>query len=55
MNPCKKKAPRVINNIILQTSIHEQCGKGEAGRLAREEGVPFNEVEHLRLEYLSKF
>lgn len=53
MDPCKEKEPGVINNSMLEKCIKEQYPTGEAGRLAREEGVPLNEVESLRLEYLS--
>lgn len=53
MDPCKEKEPKVINNKLIQRCVQEQYPSGEAGRLAREEGVPLDEIEHLRLEYLS--
>lgn len=55
MDPCKEKEPKIINNALIQKCVNEQYPSGEAGRLAQEEGVPLNEIEYLRLEYLSGY
>lgn len=55
MDRCKKGEPKVIDNQMLANCIEEQGPTGEAGRLAREEGVPLDEIEQLRLEFLSLF
>lgn len=46
--------PTVINLLTLQEAIRDQGPKGEAGKLFEEEGYNFNDVSHLRLEFLSK-
>ncbi|KAF5304098.1 hypothetical protein FQA39_LY01883 [Lamprigera yunnana] len=51
MDRCKKEEPQVINSAMLVKCIDEQAPPGEAGRLQREEGTPFDEVEKLRLEF----
>lgn len=53
MDPCKEREPGVINNDLLEQCIKQQFPPGEAGRLALEEGIPLQEIEHLRLEHLS--
>lgn len=53
MDPCKEREPSVINNELLEKCIKQQFPAGEAGRLALEEGIPFAEIEQLRLERLS--
>lgn len=55
MDPCKESLPGVINNAMLEKCVRKQFPSGEAGRLAREEGIPLDEVECLRLEYLSNY
>lgn len=54
MDPCKEREPGVINNDLLEQCIKQQFPPGEAGKLALEEGIPLQEIEHLRLEHLSK-
>lgn len=54
MDRCKQEEPKVIDNAILEKCIEEQGPTGEAGRLAREEGIPLDEVEQIRLEFLSR-
>lgn len=54
MDPCKEREPGVIDNELLEKCIKQQFPPGEAGRLALEEGIPLHEIEHLRLEHLSK-
>jgi hypothetical protein len=53
MNPCKLKEPKVIDNALLERCVKEQGPKGEAGRLAEIEKIPLEEVEEIRLEFLS--
>lgn len=43
----------VIDLILLKKVIDDHAPKGEAGRLTREEGIPWDEVEIIRLEFLS--
>ncbi|KAF2879918.1 hypothetical protein ILUMI_26247 [Ignelater luminosus] len=52
MDRCKQEEPKVIDNAMLEKCIEEQGPTGEAGRLAREEGIPLDEVEQIRLEFL---
>lgn len=51
MDPCLEARPRVINSVLLERCIDEQLPPGEAGRLARIDGVSFDEVTQIRLEY----
>nr|XP_022918474.1 dynein regulatory complex subunit 3-like [Onthophagus taurus] len=53
MNPCTKSEPRVIDHQVIQKCLEEQVLKGEAGRLALLEGIPWNEVLQARLEFLN--
>lgn len=54
MDPCKYREPQVINHLMIAKCLEEQGLKGELGRLAREEGIPWDEVLHIRLEFMSK-
>ena len=49
-----KVEPSVIYEKMLQEAVEKQGPKGEAGRIAKEEGISFNAVLKLRLEYKSK-
>lgn len=54
MNKCKEDEPKVIDNAMIEMCIDEQGPLGEAGRLARLEGTSFDEIEQIRIEFLSK-
>lgn len=54
MDPCKGEEPKVINFPILKQCIQANFPKGEAGRLTKEEGLPYDEVEEIRIEYSRK-
>ena len=45
--------PNVINEALLRQCIVEQGPEGEAGRLAKMEGIDFVEVTSLRLDFQS--
>ncbi|XP_041943403.1 dynein regulatory complex subunit 3 [Alosa sapidissima] len=45
--------PSVVNEEMLQKAIVEQGPQGPAGRIAKEEGIEFDEVTQLRLEFLN--
>lgn len=55
MDPCAKQEPQVIDHYMIEKCLEEQGLKGEAGRLARLEGIPWNEVEKIRLEFMSSY
>lgn len=46
--------PNVISQDLLKRSVLVQGPDGEAGRLAKEEGIEFIHVRHLRLDFQSK-
>ena len=46
--------PNVISEALLQECVGEQGPEGEAGRLAKEEGLDFSEVTELRLDFKSE-
>ena len=46
--------PAVIDEQMLKQCVEEQGPKEEAGRIANQEGIDFNEVLHLRLDFKSK-
>lgn len=46
--------PNVVSETLLRQCIVEQGPEGEAGRLAKLEGVDFVEVTHLRLDFQSR-
>nr|CAD7425195.1 unnamed protein product [Timema monikensis] len=45
--------PGVIDNAMILKAMDEQGPKGEAGRLAKEEGRSMEEVDKIRLEFLN--
>ena len=45
--------PNIINEALLRQCIVEQGPEGEAGRLAKIEGIDFAEVTSLRLDFQS--
>jgi len=44
----------VMDQKMLQDAVEDQGPKEEAERITREEGIAFNKVLQLRLEYKSK-
>ncbi|CAG9767186.1 unnamed protein product [Ceutorhynchus assimilis] len=52
LNPCKEREPRVIDNALIAKCIDLQYPKGEVGRLLRLEGIPMEEIQQIRFEYL---
>ena len=46
--------PTVIDEDMLQRAVEEQGPKEEAGRIAKQEGIDFADVESLRLDFKSK-
>ncbi|KAL3285156.1 hypothetical protein HHI36_019277 [Cryptolaemus montrouzieri] len=50
-DPCAHKFPRAIDDEFLQEKLLELTQHGEAGRLARNEGLPFDKAEVLYLDY----
>ena len=46
--------PNVINHELLRRCVLAQGPEGEAGRLAKEEGIEFSAVLHLRLDFQSE-
>lgn len=46
--------PNVISQELLRRSVLTQGPEGEAGRLAKEEGIEFSAVRHLRLDFQSE-
>ena len=46
--------PSVIDDALLRKSIEEQGPDGEAGKIAKQEGIEFKEVLELKLSYKSK-
>jgi hypothetical protein len=47
--------PAVIDDGMLKAAIEEQGPQEEAGNIARRDGMPYEEVERLRLDFKSKF
>lgn len=47
--------PGVISQELLHKLVEEQGPTGEAGRIARKEGIEFNEVVSLRVDFQSKY
>jgi len=45
--------PAVIDNAMLQTAVEEQGPVGEAGKIAKLEGFPYQSVKELRLDFRS--
>lgn len=46
--------PNVISQELLRRSVLLQGPEGETGRLAKEEGIEFSAVRHLRLDFQSE-
>ena len=46
--------PSVIDEQMLKDAVEDQGPKGEAGRIAKQEGIDFDTVLALRLDYRSK-
>ena len=46
--------PSVIDEQMLKKCVEEQGPKGEAGRIAKQEGLDFADVLSLRLDFKSK-
>lgn len=51
VDPCKNESLQVINFHMLKKCIQANFPKGEAGRLTKEEGLPYHEVKEIRIEY----
>ena len=47
--------PGVISEELLHKLVEEQGPVGEAGRIARKEGIEFTEVTNLRIDFQSMF
>ena len=45
--------PSVIDEILLKSCVEEQGPKGEAGVIAKKEGIDFKDVAELRLDFKS--
>lgn len=43
--------PSVIDDDMLHKAVEEQGPKEEAGKIAKQEGIDFGDVETLRLDY----
>ncbi|XP_062508363.1 dynein regulatory complex subunit 3-like isoform X2 [Corticium candelabrum] len=43
--------PTIIDDTLLNACVYEQGPSGEAGGIAKSEGIDFNEVLHLRLDF----
>lgn len=46
--------PNVVSESLLRRCVEEQGPEGEAGRIAKYEGIDFSEVTRLRLDFQSK-
>jgi len=47
--------PSVINEEMLLAAVKEQGPRDEKGKVAKHDGVEFDEVKSLRLDYQSKY
>jgi len=47
--------PSVIDDSMLKQTIEEQGPQEEAGNIAKKDGIFYEEVESLRLDFKSKF
>ena len=47
--------PTVIDEALLRECVEEQGPKGEAGKIAKKEGIDFEDVLQLRLDYRSMY
>ncbi|XP_036408025.1 dynein regulatory complex subunit 3 [Megalops cyprinoides] len=43
--------PNVVDEEMLRQAVEEQGPQGQAGRIAKEEGIQFEDVRHLRLDF----
>lgn len=50
----KRDQPKVVDEEMLQQAIEEQRPLGQADEIATKDGIQYEEVLHLRLEYKSK-
>lgn len=48
------REPGVINESMIYNAIIEQGPKGEEGRLFKDQGVVYEEITYLRLEFLGQ-
>lgn len=48
------KEPNVMDEALIYNAIINQGPKGEAGKLFKEQGVFYHEVEQIRLDFLGK-
>jgi len=48
------RMPAVIDDEMLTKAVYEQGPQEYAGKIAREEGINFGDVQKLRLDYRSK-
>lgn len=46
--------PAVIDEVLLKQCVEDQGPTGEAGKIAKKEGINFNDVLELRLDFKSK-
>lgn len=46
------REPGVIDEAMIYNAVIEQGPKGEEGRLFKEQGVVYEEIKYLRLEFL---
>ena len=46
--------PSVIDDVMLKTAIEEQGPKEEAGNIARKDGISYDEVREIRLDFKSR-
>lgn len=46
--------PKVMDEEMLQQAIVEQGPQGQAGKIAKKEGIKYEEVLQLRLDFRSK-
>ncbi|KAK9877925.1 hypothetical protein WA026_020148 [Henosepilachna vigintioctopunctata] len=50
-NVCPQRVPRAIDDEFIQKKLLELTERGEAGRLARNEGLPFDKADAINLDY----
>ena len=46
--------PNAVSEALLRKCVTEQGPQGELGKVANAEGIDFNEVEYMRLDFKSK-
>ncbi|CAH1116144.1 unnamed protein product [Phaedon cochleariae] len=52
-DPCKAREPRVIDNALIEKCLEHQFPKGEIGRLMRKDGIPMDELQEIRMEFMN--